>query len=862
MQHTLITPQSPGEQLAALAAGALDMATRQQTGNIGSVTIPTANGTKLIAGEAAGLQGIAPWVGDTTPPGIPTGIGVDSAAGMILVSWDGSLQGGIPADFDHVQILVDGAEAGQLRVRGTATLGPYEADSVHQVTARAWDDAHAEDGSPAPNWSDPTKPVSVTVKSVVDADEIKEAQDKAQQAINEVAGVRQTASNASKAAADAGKAAADAGSTASQAKSIADGLSGSVGTAVSTANSAAASAKQASKDAGDAKQKASEAASSASTAVSQSAAASSKADTALSRGVELVRNPAFDPALGDLDGFGLSMGASGAPAKPPLPYATYGALTQRDYFSSWRFPLDKGRRYRFGFWAICDGKGREDLRIGWRYVNPNTHWDQAVTVTQEEASSWVWREAVVGTPDQWTDTDHSLSVWLNIAGYGDQATGWWITGLTVRDVTDSQAAKDQAARAQTTADGKNRIIAAASEPVHGGLALGDLWMPLDKANNVVGIQVWNGKAFVDYVLLAQEVLVAGSVGTICLADGAVVADKVTASEALLEKLLVRKIKADEIDVGMLTAAIVKSGLFSTPDGLVGFDSSGFWAKGKDGNYIFRASGDGVQATGGFQTAASGDRIQLSQILFKGSTIGGLQGIGDDPETPYWLIWGDHDEDGIASRLMMGTSTQQSEICVFRDDKGRNNVSLTANSVGISGFDSTEVESDDVRLTGHKSIRLDADAIWVRGVRLPVSGIASGGYSHHQGAWEISFKQASSRYGDLSFTTGGNPSSANGVQGLRIPCTGYWLVSGAVNCTGTGNEAAIGLGIYDPTSGSLNTFWDGFIIDFTTSPNTWVTQAVPSTVEYLQAGDVVMWRSASSLQVGGGANYLIATLLPF
>ena len=682
MQHTLITPQSPGEQLAALAAGALDMATRQQTGNIGSVTIPTAGGTKLIAGEMAGEQGIAPWVGDTTPPGMPTGIGVDSAAGMILVSWDGTLQGGIPADFDHVQVLVDGTEAGQLRVRGTATLGPYEADSVHQVTARAWDDAHGEDGSPAPNGSEPTKPVSVTVKSVVGADEIKEAQDKAQQAINQIAGVQQTAASASQAAADAGKAAASAGSTASQAKTIADGLSGSVSKAMDTATSAADTAKQASQNAGKASDSANQALASAKTAVSQSAAASSKADAALSRGVELVRNPAFDPAWGDLDGFGLAMGATGAPAKPPLPYATYGALTQRDYFSSWRFPLDRGRKYRFGFWCICDGQNREDLRIGWRYVNPNTHWDEAVTVTQEEASSWVWREAVVGTPDQWTDTDHSLSVWLNIAGYGDQATGWWITGLTVRDVTDSQDAKDQAVRAQTTADGKNRIIASASEPAHGGLALGDLWMQLDKANNVVGIQVWNGQAFTDYVLMAQQVLVAGSVGTICLADGSVVADKVTASEALLKKLLVRRIKADEIDVGSLTAAIVKSGLFSTPDGLVGFDSSGFWAKGKDGKYLFRASGDGVQAVGGFQTALSGDRIQLSQTLIQGSNTGGLQGIGDDPTHPYWLIWGDHN--GASSRLMMGTSPQQPQYAATIGSDGRKTASMAADQVDIVG----------------------------------------------------------------------------------------------------------------------------------------------------------------------------------
>lgn len=665
MQHPLIIPLSPAEQLATLAAGALDAASGQQTRATGSATYHNPDGTKTLIGADAAGQGIAPWVGDTTAPGMPTGISVDSSAGMILVSWEGTLEGGVPADFDHVQILVDGVEAGQLRVRGTAPLGPYEADSVHQVTARAWDDAHAEDGSPAPNASASTAPVSVTVRSAVDADQVQAAQDKAQQALDKIAGVNKDAQAASVASA--------------QAKQAADAASGLAGAASSKADSAADAAADAS--------------SKADSAAAAATAASGKADTALSRGVELVRNPAFDPALGDSDGFGLGMGSSGAPAAPPSPYTTYGALTQRDYFSSWRFPLDRNRKYRFGFWCICDGQGREDLRIGWRYVDSHTHWDEAVTVTQEEASSWVWREAVAETPDQWTDTDHSLSVWLNIAGYGAKATGWWITGLTVRDVTDSQDAKDQARQAQATADGKNRIIASAAEPAHGGLALGDLWMQLDQADHVSGIQVWDGSRFQDYVLLAQQVLVAGSVGTISLADGAITAEKVTASEALLKKLLVRKVKADEIDVGTLAAAIVKSNDFSTPDGLVGFDSSGFWAKDRQGRTLFRASGSGVQTVGGVQTASSGDRIQLSQTLIQGSTTGGLQGIGDDPETPYWLIWGDHDELGMASRLMMGTSTQQPEIAIMRDKQGRNTVSLTADSVDITGHQIVDIEGD-------------------------------------------------------------------------------------------------------------------------------------------------------------------------
>lgn len=841
MQHTLITPQSPGEQLAALAAGALDMAARQQTGAAGSATWHNEDGTRTVIGPDAGLSGIAPWVGDTTPPGMPTGIGVDSAAGMILVSWDGTLHGGIPADFDHIQILVDGGEAGQLRVRGTATLGPYEADSVHRVTARAWDDAHAEDGNPAPNGSDPTKPVSVTVKSVVDVDEIKAAQDKAQQAINEIAGVSKDVQAAH--------------SAATTASGKADSALGKADTAASTADAASAAASDASNKAKDAVTKAATASTKADAASGKADAASNKADRALSNGAELVRNPGMDPMLGDLDGFGIGMDTGDAPSAPPQPYSHYAAIKQRDYFSTWRFPLSKDRIYRFGAWVIADKANRKDLRIGWRYTNPGTHWDECFTVHAKDALTWTWVDGYAKTPDTWDDKPNSMVMWLNVNAYGADAQGWWLTGLTVKDVTEAQGA-------QLTADGKNRTYTSQTEPAHAGLTPGDQWYRQDGTGNVVGVMIWDGTKFNRQVVMADQLLVPGSLGPISMADGSVTAVKIKADEAMLKKLLVRKLLADEIDVGSLAAAIIQSEKFVTKDGLNGVDETGFWTKDKSGTSIFRASGDGVQATGGFQTAAKGDRIQLSQILFKGSTIGGLQGIGDDPETPYWLIWGDHDEDGIASRLMMGTSTQQSEICVFRDDKGRNNVSLTADDIAITGFNSTEVEADDVHLTGHRSIRLDADAIWVRGVRLPVSGIATGGYTHHQGAWEISFKQAETRYGDLSFTTGGNPGSTYGVQGLRIPCTGYWLISGAVNVTGSGSSASLGLGIYHEASGKIDTFGDGFVLDFTLSPSKWVSQAVPSTVEFLEAGDVVMWRGGSILTAGAGPNYMIATLLPF
>ena len=673
--HPDITPRSREDTAAGLAQLALSKAKKQQTRKSGSATWHNDNGTKTIIGPDAGTSGIAPWVGDTTPPGMPTGVGVDSAAGMILVSWDGTLHGGMPADFDHVSILVDGVEAGQLRVRGTATLGPYEADSVHQVTSRAWDDAHAEDGSPAPNGSDATEPVSVTVKSVVDASEIQAAQDKAQQAINEIAGVSKDIQQASK--------------DAQAATSAATSASGKADTASSKADAASAAASDASTKAKDAVAKAATASAKADAASGKADAASDKADRALSNGAELVRNPGMDPVLGDLDGFGIGMDTGDAPSAPPQPYSHYAAIKQRDYFSTWQFPLAKNRVYRFGAWVVADKADRKDLRIGWRYTNPGTHWDECFTVHAKDALTWTWVDGYAKTPDTWDDLSNSMVAWLNVNGYYSDAQGWWLTGLTVKDVTEAQGA-------QLTADGKNRTFTSQAEPAHAGLTQGDVWYRQDGTGNVIGVMVWDGTKFNRQVVMADQLLVPGSLGPISMADGSVTAVKIKADEAMLKKLLVRKILADEIDVGSLAAAIIQSDRFVTKDGLNGFDDSGFWTKDKDGNILFKTSGGLVQAVGGWQTASKGDRIQLSQTLIQGSNTGGLQGIGDDPTHPYWLIWGDHD--GSSSRLMMGTSPQQPEFQVSADSKG-NHAVVTAEYVSLSAHSFLDVTGPRITVQG-------------------------------------------------------------------------------------------------------------------------------------------------------------------
>ena len=109
------------EGLHALALRASD-----KTG-VASGTIVTHNedGSKTILGQAAGSAGVAQWVGDTTAPGIPTGVTASSSSGVVTVTWDGTLDGGVPEDFAYVTVTAtDGSLSfqQQLTVRGRVFL--------------------------------------------------------------------------------------------------------------------------------------------------------------------------------------------------------------------------------------------------------------------------------------------------------------------------------------------------------------------------------------------------------------------------------------------------------------------------------------------------------------------------------------------------------------------------------------------------------------------------------------------------------------------------------------------------------------------------------------------------------------------
>lgn len=164
----------PIEAVARLAARAGERAEATQTRASGSASFDNADGTRTIIGPQAGSgdgapsgQAIATHVGDVTPPPVPTGIRAWSGDGSLHVLWAGSLESDVPADFDHVTILVDGQAVAEMRSAGSVTVDGLAVGSTVSVTATAEDDACLADGTPAHNVSEPSAAVKVTIKDAV-----------------------------------------------------------------------------------------------------------------------------------------------------------------------------------------------------------------------------------------------------------------------------------------------------------------------------------------------------------------------------------------------------------------------------------------------------------------------------------------------------------------------------------------------------------------------------------------------------------------------------------------------------------------------------------------------------------------------
>lgn len=157
----------PMEAMARLAARAQSRAEAAQTRASGSASYDNGDGTRTVIGPQTGSATMATHVGDVTPPPVPTGIRAWSGDGSLHVLWAGSLAGEVPADFDHVTIMVDGRAVAEMRSAGSVTVDGLEAGQTVAVTATAEDDACLADGTPAHNVSAACPAVSVTIRDAV-----------------------------------------------------------------------------------------------------------------------------------------------------------------------------------------------------------------------------------------------------------------------------------------------------------------------------------------------------------------------------------------------------------------------------------------------------------------------------------------------------------------------------------------------------------------------------------------------------------------------------------------------------------------------------------------------------------------------
>ena len=224
MRHSkAVDLMDPMEALAGAVAVAVSGVQALGTSETGTYSFDNADGTSTVIGAATGDVTLATHVGDTTPPPVPTGIAATSVDGTVAVTWDGTLEGDVPADFYRVNLYVDGVWFAALSEAGSCLTPPQEVGSTVSVTATSEDDACLWDGTPAHNVSEPCAPVEVVVRDLFaeGAAELDAAREEAREAID---AVDRTAAEAAQAVAGAVAAAGEAKDAADAASSAADEL--------------------------------------------------------------------------------------------------------------------------------------------------------------------------------------------------------------------------------------------------------------------------------------------------------------------------------------------------------------------------------------------------------------------------------------------------------------------------------------------------------------------------------------------------------------------------------------------------------------------------------------------------------------
>lgn len=206
---------------------------------------------------------------------------------------------------------------------------------------------------------------------------------------------------------------------------------------------------------------------------------------------------------------------------------------------------------------------------------------------------------------------------------------------------DIAKAEAEAKAAKTTADGKNKVFTQTAEPAHAGLTKGDLWQKLDSSGHISSVNVWNGTKFTAYSLVADSLLVPGSVnGSVLIKDGTVEAKniKIGNGEILTELLKARKIVTDDVEAGQFRGYVFTGAIFQSSEA----DNTGMklnstslrmWDSAHNQTVYLDGEGKSNLLTGTFQTRVSGHRVRISPD-YQSYIIGGSETFtGDGLEFP-------------------------------------------------------------------------------------------------------------------------------------------------------------------------------------------------------------------------------------
>lgn len=268
---------------------------------------------------------------------------------------------------------------------------------------------------------------------------------------------------------------------------------------------------------------------------------------------------------------------------------------------------------------------------------------QVISATQAGKGDYVVTGLTVGGTHRYAlrSVDHAgnKSGWSSIASVTVASA---VPQETLDSINqDIAKAEAEAKAAKTTADGKNRIFAQMYEPTHSGLRAGDLWYELDRDGHIGSVHVWNGWSFAAYTLVADSLLVPGSVdGGVLIKDGSIEAKNVHIGngEILTELLKARKIVTDDVEAGQFRGYVFTGSVFQSSemeDTGLKLDSASLRMWDSNHNQTVYLDGEGKSnlLTGTFQTRASGHRVRISPD-YKSATIGGTETfVGDGLEFP-------------------------------------------------------------------------------------------------------------------------------------------------------------------------------------------------------------------------------------